>query len=88
MVRIRETGLFGKWRETALILAYNMYIDKDFEFDFIIEEDGMVLDEFNIALGSFMFGIVMAIISFSIELILCLQIVLPMIKSYLLKLQV
>ena len=83
MVRVRETGIFDRCTFAAMSVPYDMFVDKDFEFDIKIEEKRMELDEMKIALGPYMFGIVIAIVAFIIEVLLFSVIVLTAIKSYL-----
>ena len=83
MVRVRETGLYDKWVQTGILLSFVLNTVNDLKFNFTKQSECMVLDELNIALGPFMSGIIMSIVTFFIELIIWLQIVLSIMKSYL-----
>ena len=69
MMNVRETGLYDKSVETGLFLAYQFFADK--EFDFRLEErvNVMVLDQMKIAVGPYMCGTAMAVISSALEII-------------------
>ena len=68
MMTVRETGLYDKSIQTGVSLAYELFAFKDFDLNFIKNQELMVLDELKIALGPYLCGIAIAVISLLIEI--------------------
>ena len=65
---MKETGIYDKSAQTGVSFAFQIFTDKNFDFQLEDRLDVMVLDQMKIAVGPYLCGNAMAFITLILEI--------------------